>query len=183
MTDQIDNQLAEPLDYLFPAAQQEWDLVRFYQDLAKAKKIKGKGDEDLSPMEKLHLRGLLCGHSPTKIAKILGKKAKGLHVDLSKTLYPYLKDLLNKEDMENWRNFRKWAEEAGYKKTPSPLQLPQGATVFDISSINIEKISVEKFSIENICIEKVHFEENGVIIDVKFSLLVTPFSSKFPRKD
>ncbi len=169
----------EHIDTRFTSAQTEWDLDRLYQDLAN---IKGK---PLSPMEKLHLRGLLCGHSPTTIAKILRKNAKGLHVDLAKTLYPYLKGVVDKvdKDMEDWRNFRKWAEEGGYKKIPSPFQLPQGATVFDISSINIGKICIEKFSIENICIEKIHFEENGVVMDVKFSLLVTPVSSKFPRKE
>jgi hypothetical protein len=178
MTDQLDNQLAEQLDYLFPAAQQEWDLVRLYQDLAKAKRTKGKGEEDLSPMEKLHLRGLLCGHSPTKLAKILGKKAKGLHVDLSKTLYPYLKDLLNKEEMENWRNFRKWLEEAGYKKiqpaSPVSQPPPPTGTIINISNVRILEIHAKRIE------SSIGDSEN--YIDVHIRLGSSSFVNS-PKKD
>ena len=49
-------------DEEFSQAAQDWDLETLYADLASAK---GKR---LTPTEKLHLRGLLCGHSPVEIA-------------------------------------------------------------------------------------------------------------------
>lgn len=59
-------------DDRFAQAAQEWDLETLYADLASAK---GKR---LTPTEKLHLRGLLCGHSPAEIANKLGKIPKGV---------------------------------------------------------------------------------------------------------
>ena len=105
----------QQLDTRFTAAQVDWDLDRLYQDLANTK---GKS---LSPMEKLHLRGLLCGYSPNQIAKVLRKSPKGVHVDLAKTLYPYMATLAGQEEegIGNWRNFRLLAEKMGYKKTQS----------------------------------------------------------------
>lgn len=171
MTDQLDNQLAEQLDHLFPAARQEWDLARLYLDLAKT-----KGDEDLSPMEKLHLRGLLCGHSPIKIAKFLGKKPKGLGVDLSKTLYSYLKILLNKENIENWRNVRKWLKEAGYKKKPSSsvTQPPPTGTIINISNVRIVKIHAERIE------SSIEDGENYIDVHIR---LGTSRTANPPKKD
>ena len=68
----------------FAKATNEWDLENLYVDLASTKK------KNLTPIEKLHLQGLLCGYSPTKIAEILNKKARGLEVDLSNTVYQWL---------------------------------------------------------------------------------------------
>ncbi len=56
----------------FPEAAHHWDLDTLYKDLASAK---GK---HLTPMEKLHLRGLLFGHSPGEIAEKLHKSPKVL---------------------------------------------------------------------------------------------------------
>lgn len=95
----------------FSQAANEWDLETLYTDLASAK---GKR---LTPVEKLHLRGLLCGYSPAEIAEKLNKSAKGIGVDLCNTLYHYVKNLVDKKDekIENWRNIYEWLEEAGYK--------------------------------------------------------------------
>jgi hypothetical protein len=92
-----------------------WDLETLYTDIASAK---GKR---LTPVEKLHLRGLLCGYSPAEIAERLNKNVKGVEVDLSNTLYKYVKNLVDKSDekVENWRNITEWLEEAGYKSQPS----------------------------------------------------------------
>lgn len=99
----------------FPEAAHHWDLDTLYKDLASAK---GK---HLTPMEKLHLRGLLSGHSPGEIAEKLHKSPKGVEVDLCNTLYQYVKILLGKCDrkMENWRNVAEWLEDAGYKSKSS----------------------------------------------------------------
>lgn len=55
------------IDEQFNYAALQWDLEALYTDLASAK---GKR---LTPMEKLHLRGLLCGYSPAEIAEKLRK--------------------------------------------------------------------------------------------------------------
>ena len=72
-------------------------------------------------MEKLHLRGLLCSYSPAEIAAKLNKNTKGVEVDLSNTLYKYVKNLVDKseEKVENWRNITEWLEESGYKNHSS----------------------------------------------------------------
>lgn len=54
----------------FAQAANNWDLETLYTDVASAK---GKR---LTPVEKLHLRGLLCGYSPAEIAARLNKKVK-----------------------------------------------------------------------------------------------------------
>jgi DNA-binding NarL/FixJ family response regulator len=83
----------------FPEAARDWDLETLYTDLASAK---GKR---LTPTEKQHLRGLLCGYSPAEIAETLNKNPKGIAVDFCNTLYQYVKNLVGKADekVENWR--------------------------------------------------------------------------------
>ena len=95
----------------FVQAANDWDLETLYTDLASAK---GKR---LTPVEKLHLRGLLCAYSPAEIAEKLNKNVKGVEVDLCNTLYKYVKNLVDKSDekVENWRNISEWLQEAGYK--------------------------------------------------------------------
>ena len=70
-----------PADEQFTEASNHWDLETLYADLASAK---GKR---LTPVEKLHLRGLLCGYSPAEIAEKLGKDAKGVESDLCASVY------------------------------------------------------------------------------------------------
>jgi len=98
-------------DTYFQEAQKEWDLMTLYADLASAK---GKR---LTPMEKLHLRGLLCGCSPAEIAETLGKDANGVETDLSASIYRYVKLLVGKKDIKlgNWRNICDFLGEEGYK--------------------------------------------------------------------
>ena len=143
-------------DEPFMEVAETWDLETLYTDLASAK---GKR---LTPIEKRHLRGLLCGYSPTEIAEKLHKSAKGLGVDLCSTLYIYVKNLLGKttEKVENWRNIAEWLEEAGYKtKSSVPLQ------VGDCLSLDIV---IKK---ANIIIEK-----NQLFIDINIRL-ATPINS------
>jgi len=134
--------MLENLDTQFTRAETDWDLDRLYQDLAKAKR------RPLSPMEKLHLRGLLCGYSPSKIAKILHKKPKGVYVDLAKTLYPYLEEVVGKVDegIGNWRNFREWLGKAGYGKIPlsdsSQSHRFSSSSSLSIATLNISNVNV-----------------------------------------
>ncbi len=103
------------IDRQFREAANQWDLETLYLDLASAK---GKR---LTPVEKLHLRGLLCGYGPTEMAQILNKSVKGVGVDLCNTLYLYVKNLTGRgsEKIDNWRSITEWLEEAGYKNQPS----------------------------------------------------------------
>ena len=126
------------IDKQFAEAAQNWDLETLYTDLASAK---GKR---LTPTEKLHLRGLLCGYSPTEIAEKLGKNLKGVETDLCATIYKYVKSLVDRRDrrIENWRNISEWLEIDGYRCQPSsqvPLDslLPEKSTV-SVTNINIE---------------------------------------------
>jgi len=148
---------------MFIEAEQSWDLGRLYKDLAE---IKGK---HLSPMEKIYLKGLLLGQSPTRIAEVLHKNPKGVEVDLSKTLYQYVKDVLDRseEKIENWREIKDWLEDAGYRKSFS--------SVFSIKNILIEKL---QFSVEKIQIENVKYENNKIAIDVSVRFISNPESEK-----
>jgi hypothetical protein len=144
----------------FPQAANHWDLDTLYADLATAK---GK---PLTPTEKLHLRGLLCGCSPSKIAQTLGKNCKGVETDLCATLYRYVKSLVGKgsEKIYSWRNITSWLEEAGYTSPPAPKSA--SAKPFN-----------EKFNITNI-----NCENNQITIEV-FLQITIPVPSEFLRKN
>ncbi|MEM1172156.1 MAG: helix-turn-helix domain-containing protein [Cyanobacteria bacterium P01_H01_bin.35] len=125
------------VDKMFSQAGQEWDLESLYADLASAK---GK---HLTPIEKAHLRGLLCGFSPSEIAEHLGKMPRGVESDLCATIYRYVKSLLEKvEKVENWRKIYEWLDESGYKskleQVPVKSLLPE-QSVINITTINIEQ--------------------------------------------
>ena len=135
----------------FVQATNYWDLETLYTDIASAK---GKR---LTPVEKLHLRGLLCGYSPAEIAERLNKNVKGVEVDLSNTLYKYIKSLVDKSDekVENWINITEWLEEAGYKSQPSiESEIGDGVSV---------KLLVQE---ANITLEK-----NQLIIDLNIRIV------------
>jgi len=128
-----------PTNEQFTQAANQWDLETLYTDLASAK---GKR---LTPVEKLHLRGLLSGYSPAEIADKLHKSVKGVESEMCTTLYPHIKSLVGKssEKVENWRNITDWLEEAGYK-----TQLSADSQVSDSLPVDtwvkIGSISIEK---------------------------------------
>lgn len=132
-----------PADEQFTEAANHWDLKTLYADLASAK---GKR---LTPMEKLHLRGLLCGHSPGEIAEKLQKNPKGVETDLCATLYKYVKSLVGKgvEKIENWRNITEWLDESGYK-TKSPAKLPIQDALSENNKVNVTNITFENNQIK-----------------------------------
>ncbi len=127
----------------FAQAAQHWDLETLYTDLASAK---GKR---LTPVEKLHLRGLLCGCSPTKIADTLGKNSKGVETDLCATIYKYVKSLVDKsgEKIENWRDIAEWLDDAGYQ-TQLPTKLPVSDGSLGNNVVNITNISFDNNQIK-----------------------------------
>ncbi|BAP56025.1 hypothetical protein THII_1728 [Thioploca ingrica] len=125
----------------FVEAEKAFDLDRLYEDLAA---VKGKG---LTTTEKAYLRGLLCDCSPATMADKLNKAKNTVAVNLSNTLYPYLKMLLNRGTcrINHWRNVGEWLRKAGYERSFEPITmittLPAQATV------NIEKIKKDQLLI------------------------------------
>ncbi|MBW4491996.1 MAG: hypothetical protein KME26_02600 [Oscillatoria princeps RMCB-10] len=106
----------------FAGAANDWDLERLYQKLAAAKKEWAPHKKSgLTPIEKLHLRGLLCGYSPAVIAKKLSIIPRGLEADLCKGLYRYVEILTGRpaNTLSNWRDIIDWLDEAGYKIGPA----------------------------------------------------------------
>ena len=141
----------------FVEAESRWDLKTLYADLAA---VKGK---PLTPVEKLHLRGLLCGNSPAEIAEKLQKNPKGVETDLCATIYRYVKGFVGKgiEKIENWRNIAEWLEDAGYKTKP-PVKFPIQDGLSENSKVNIANI---------IC------DNNQITIDV-FLQITVPLPSE-----
>jgi hypothetical protein len=127
----------------FVEAESRWDLKTLYADLAA---VKGK---PLTPVEKLHLRGLLCGYSPAEIAEKLQKNPKGVETDLCATIYRYVKGFVGKSDgkIENWRNIAEWLEDAGYKTKP-PVKFPIPDTLSENSKVNVTNITFENNQIK-----------------------------------
>ena len=145
----------------FFQAVNHWDVETIYIDLAS---VKGKR---LTPIEKKHLRGLLCGYSPTEIAEKLNKSPKGVEVDLCNTLYQYVKGLVGNSNgkVENWRNIAEWLEEAGYKND-EPIE-------YDASDC-VSVIVVKKANIK--------IEKNQLMIDINIRL-ATPIPSEISNLD
>jgi hypothetical protein len=137
----------------FPEAARDWDLETLYTDLASAK---GKR---LTPTEKQHLRGLLCGYSPAEIAETLSKNPKGIAVDFCNTLYQYVKNLVGKADekVENWRKICEWLEDAGYKTQSSPE--PESGDCLSA------KIIIKK---ANVVLDK-----NQIIVDINLRIVAS----------
>lgn len=110
----------------FAEAAQHWNLEKLYQDLAATK---GKA---LSRVEKQYLRGLLCYYTPHEIAQRLHVESDTVRTTLSKSLYPYIREMLMqqaKEQLQNmdYRRVPILLEQAGYRlicssgETRSPL--------------------------------------------------------------
>lgn len=137
----------------FTEAAHEWDLETLYTDLASAK---GKR---LTPNEKQHLRGLLCGHSPAEIAEKLNKNPKGIAVDFCNTIYQYVKNLVGKaeEKVENWRKICEWLEDAGYQTQSSPES--------ESGDCLSAKIIIKK---ANVVLEK-----NQIIVDINLRIIAS----------
>jgi hypothetical protein len=128
-----------PTDEQFSQALQHWDVETLYIDLASAK------GRRLTPVEKLHLRGLLCGYSPAEIAEKLHKSVKGVEAEVSVSVYRYVKSLVGKrtEKVDNWRNITEWLEDAGYKTEFSVAEQIKNSIPVDILG-KIANIRVEK---------------------------------------
>lgn len=103
----------------FPEAAQDWDLEQLYADLAQAKHLLAAYKrKELTETEKVHLKGLLCGYSPSQIAEKLHKSKRGVDAELCKTLYRYIETLTKRKanSLESWKDVVDWL--AKYRKLP-----------------------------------------------------------------
>jgi hypothetical protein len=139
-----------------------WKLDVLYADLSV---IKGKS---LSKTEKLHLRGLLCGYSPTEIAEKLSKNVRGVESDLCSTIYHYVKVLVNKEQqkVENWRNIVEWLEKAGYK-------IPIEPETSEIHQKKGSEIPIDALSGLIRINQTNHNTKQGVIFEINVRIIAT----------
>ncbi len=101
----------------FTEAEKNWNLEKLYEDLKAAKQQSGFVKRKvLTDTEKCHLRGLLCGYSPEKIANERGVGFGTVNDALSKTLYCYIEELLEyKKKIRHWGDVSDFLEKAGYK--------------------------------------------------------------------
>jgi hypothetical protein len=160
----------------FQTAAKCWNLTKLYNDLAE---IKGK---PLTSVEKIHLRGLLCGYSPAEIAAKRQLNNRGVEANLCKTLYQYVKKLVNKSDQQlnNWVQIPKWLEEAGYKMESSNESNSMDGISLDVVvnslDINIKDVDV------NVRKAKINLKRNRVFIDVNIRF-VAPIEEEIQEEE
>lgn len=101
----------------FTEAEKNWNLQKLYEDLRTAKQQCGSVKQKvLTDIEKCHLRGLLCGYSPQKIADERVIAVGTVNDALSKTLYNYIAKLIDdREKIRHWSDVPYLIEKAGYK--------------------------------------------------------------------
>jgi hypothetical protein len=109
----------------------------------------------LTDIEKLHLRGLLCGYSPAEIAKQLLKSVQGVEVDLCKTIYCYVKKLTdypsNDPDQKwSWRSVVERLDNAGYRKTP-PIDWGNAPAATDFYGRTAELVTLQQWIVTDRC--------------------------------
>ncbi|WP_413163347.1 NB-ARC domain-containing protein [Capilliphycus salinus ALCB114379] len=99
----------------FLEAEDNWNLEQLYSDLTTAKQFhKNSEKQKLTKTEKIILRGLLCGLSPSEIATELHRNCSGLRVDLSRGLYRYV-EVITKKSLHHWKDVSVFLEAAGYQ--------------------------------------------------------------------
>ncbi len=108
------------INEIFSEAANYWNLDEIYSAFAEAKQNHNpRARKNLTEIEKLYLRGILCGCSPREIAKKRGKSSDGKsgEVYVSRNLYQYFKKLTNLSDekLNNWRDIVTYCEKCGYK--------------------------------------------------------------------
>ncbi len=103
---------------LFDDAHNNWNVEQLYQDLAS---VKGKS---LTKIEKIHLRGLLCGLSPREIAHQRKREVGSIEVDISNTIYRYVKTLTDHQTINSCRDIIYWLQNKGYQKVSSHITIP-----------------------------------------------------------
>ncbi len=127
----------------FKEAEQEWELPRLYADLEFIKQRDSSHSSRrkyLTPVEKCHLRGLLCFKTTKQIADARGRDEGTVKENISETLFNYIelliKEKLNETFIRRWDCVSLYLEKAGYKKE---LREHPGAT---ISETNLPSVAI-----------------------------------------
>jgi WD40 repeat protein len=127
----------------FKEAEQEWDLPRLYADLESVKQRDSSHNtrrKYLTPVEKCHLRGLLCFKTTKQIADARGRDEGTVKENISETLFNYIelliKEKLNETFIRRWDCVSLYLEKAGYKEE---LREHPGAR---ISETNLPSVAV-----------------------------------------
>ena len=149
---------------IFPEAKYYWDLEKIYDRFGQVKQeVAPNSRRGLNPTEKLYLRGLLCGHTPTEIARNLVKSPKGVEVYLCKTLYKYFKKITNvsnspEQSTGNRHSIPHWSEIEGYRLR----SFSQSPTTGEKDLEQFVKLSI------------MNFNQNSGTIDIKISIELPP---------
>ncbi|OIP73538.1 MAG: hypothetical protein AUK48_09910 [Oscillatoriales cyanobacterium CG2_30_44_21] len=149
---------------IFAEAQYYWDLDKIYERFAKVKQeVAPNSRKGLNPTEKLYLRSLLCGHTPTEIAKNLVKSPKGVEVYLCKTLYKYFKKITNMADSPEQNTGSRhsiphWSETEGYR----------------LRSFSQSQTATEQELEQFVKLTIMNFNQNSGTIDIKVSVELPP---------
>ncbi|MEG4343878.1 NB-ARC domain-containing protein [Microcoleus sp. A003_D6] len=124
----------------FIEAEACWNLEQLYADLTAAKQeYVTSRKQQLTPLEKTYLRGLLCNYSPPEIAVALHRECAGIRVDLSRGLSRYI-EVLTLQQPKDWKEIPTILEIFGYK---------QKGNVETLHSTLINYIQTPETSIEN----------------------------------
>lgn len=109
------------------------------------------------------MRGLLCGYTPTEIARNLVKSPKGVEVYLCKTLYKYFKKITNVSDSSEQNTGHRhsiphWSETEGYR----------------LRSFSQSPSTAEKDLEHLIKLNVMSYSQNSGTIDIKISIELPP---------
>lgn len=123
-------------DKLFLEACNLWDLQKLYTAIASTKQYLS-GQKKLTSLEKAILRGLLCGYSPSEIARQFSDKPQGLIVNLSWKLHRCIESAIGEElkEVSSYEDIPNWLEAAGYKQKLSLFKNQDYYSVPDLSVI------------------------------------------------
>ena len=116
---QIDKSHHPHEESLFSAATLNWDLIKIYQA------IETVSLQPLSRLEKIILRGLLCGYSPRQITAVCKRESEELIIDLVWQLYNYVEIVGNfpQQSIQNYQNISLKLAALGYKKNNNTILL------------------------------------------------------------
>jgi tetratricopeptide (TPR) repeat protein len=115
---------------LFAEAYQSWHLTKLYRDIAIIKGL------PMTDWEKTCLRGLLCRYSPKTIASKTYWTSSSLRTELSRRLYPYIANLIQKERVV-WHKIADDLAQMGYENIDKLKQdIAQASSIDPVLTIS-----------------------------------------------
>jgi ABC-type dipeptide/oligopeptide/nickel transport system ATPase subunit len=130
----------------FLNADESWDTSKLFSDLAK---FKGK---ELSNNEKKFLRGVLCGNSPSEIAKKCDYRSKDPSVTVRQTLskvYGYIENLLELQERIEWSKLPNLLQKYRKENQSKNLDVEHNNQIYTINWRELCKQSLEHYRKQN----------------------------------